>query len=115
MDYGMFWLLSAYALVGFIWWMRGVNGYKNEWEYEEREFQSHLSIDDDVVRELDGVTFVWTADNPLDAFDEDYIMGAKKIPGTWENADKAIEDLKSVKLLGEDDILLSNKGGIKYE
>ena len=85
MDYGMFWLLFAYAVVGLIWFLRGVNGYKNEWEYEEREFNSNLSFDDDVVRELDGVTFVWTPNSPSDSYNEDYITGAKKIPGTWRN------------------------------
>ena len=35
MGYGMFWLLSAYVIVGFIWWIRGVNGYENVWEYKE--------------------------------------------------------------------------------
>ena len=29
---GTFVVVGAYALVGFIWFIRGVNGYKNTWE-----------------------------------------------------------------------------------
>ena len=55
MDYGMFWLLSAYALVGFIWFMRGINGYENVWEYEEGETK-HTEKFHKVV---DGVEYFW--------------------------------------------------------
>ena len=29
---GIFIVLASYALVGFIWFMRGLNGYENTWE-----------------------------------------------------------------------------------
>jgi hypothetical protein len=55
MDYGMFWLLSAYATVGFIWFMRGINGYENVWEYQEGETK-HVSKFHKIV---DGVEYFW--------------------------------------------------------
>ena len=55
MDYGMFWLLSAYATVGFIWFMRGINGYENVWEYQEGE----TKILDRFHKVVDGVEYFW--------------------------------------------------------
>ena len=55
MDYGMFWLLFAYAVVGLIWFLRGVNGYDNVWECEEGE----TKILDRFHKVVDGVEYFW--------------------------------------------------------
>ena len=52
---GTFVVVAAYALVGFIWFMRGVNGYENKWEHEEGETKV-LSKFHKVV---DGVEYFW--------------------------------------------------------
>ena len=52
---GTFVVVGAYALVGFIWFMRGLNGYENKWEYKEGETKV-LSRFHKVV---DGVEYFW--------------------------------------------------------
>ena len=36
-------------------------------------------------KKVDGVKYLWTADNPKDRWDKDFQMGVKKIPGTWRD------------------------------
>ena len=55
MDYGMFWLLFAYAVVGLIWFLRGVYGYDNVWECEEDETKNVRSFH----KIVDGVEYFW--------------------------------------------------------
>ena len=52
---GTFVVVGAYALVGFIWFMRGLNGYENKWEHEKGETKV-LSKFHKVV---DGIEYFW--------------------------------------------------------